>query len=149
MVWRSPLCLLLTLQWSGSLSTSTAVNGRAAASRHRAAPLAAIAGSAPVPVLLHSEAIIRQAPCLQPAAEALLESDGHQLERMAKALAVETRYLDTSPDWPHRRRMALEVAYLAHLGQARRSGEPYVIHPVEVALILARSRMDEASIISG
>eukprot|EP00966_Prymnesium_polylepis_P251296 5809992-Prymnesium_polylepis.1 len=45
--------------------------------------------------------------------------------------------------------MALEVAYLAHFGQRRRSGEPYITHPVEVAMILARSRLDEASIISG
>ena len=34
---------------------------------------------------------------------------------------------------------ALEVAYQAHNGQTRRSGEPYVEHPISVATVLAHS----------
>ena len=37
---------------------------------------------------------------------------------------------------------AYDFAYKAHEGQYRKSGEPFVIHPVEVALILADLKMD-------
>lgn len=37
----------------------------------------------------------------------------------------------------------------AHAGQVRRSGEPYLSHPLEVANILAEMRMDEATIAAG
>lgn len=41
---------------------------------------------------------------------------------------------------------AYNYATIAHGGQKRRSGEPYIIHPVEVALILTEIEMDSASI---
>ena len=39
-------------------------------------------------------------------------------------------------------RRAFEYADAAHKGQTRKSGEPFIAHPVEVALILASLRMD-------
>ncbi len=36
-----------------------------------------------------------------------------------------------------------------HQGQIRKSGEPYLIHPLEVAGLLAQLKLDEASIVSG
>jgi GTP pyrophosphokinase len=36
-----------------------------------------------------------------------------------------------------------------HQGQVRKSGEPYLIHPLEVAHILAQLKLDEASIVAG
>ncbi len=36
-----------------------------------------------------------------------------------------------------------------HQGQIRKSGEPYLIHPLEVAGILAQLKLDEASIVTG
>jgi GTP diphosphokinase / guanosine-3',5'-bis(diphosphate) 3'-diphosphatase len=36
-----------------------------------------------------------------------------------------------------------------HQGQLRHSGEPYLVHPLEVAGILAQLKLDEASIITG
>eukprot|EP00178_Gracilaria_changii_P006187 TRINITY_DN205_c0_g1_i1.p1 TRINITY_DN205_c0_g1~~TRINITY_DN205_c0_g1_i1.p1 ORF type:complete len:1026 (+),score=165.58 TRINITY_DN205_c0_g1_i1:1660-4737(+) len=44
---------------------------------------------------------------------------------------------------------ALEVATVAHRGQKRKSGEPFIIHPVAVAAILADMRMDRDCIIAG
>jgi hypothetical protein len=43
----------------------------------------------------------------------------------------------------------LWVAYDAHDGQKRKSGEPYIIHPVAVARILADLHLDRESIIAG
>ena len=44
---------------------------------------------------------------------------------------------------------ALSLAFDSHSGQVRKSGEPFITHPVEVACILARLRMDHESIIAG
>lgn len=44
---------------------------------------------------------------------------------------------------------ALEVANVAHSGQLRKSGEPFIIHPIAVAAILADLRMDTDCIIAG
>lgn len=36
-----------------------------------------------------------------------------------------------------------------HAGQVRKSGEPYLIHPIEVSYILTQLRLDESSIVTG
>jgi RelA/SpoT family (p)ppGpp synthetase len=46
-------------------------------------------------------------------------------------------------------RRAYEFAYLAHDGQVRKSDEPYIIHPVEVACLLAELNADLPTICSG
>ncbi|KAI8475534.1 MAG: hypothetical protein J3K34DRAFT_365587 [Monoraphidium minutum] len=43
----------------------------------------------------------------------------------------------------------LELAVRAHSGQMRKSGEPFVTHPVEVTRILAEMRMDAESLVAG
>jgi GTP diphosphokinase / guanosine-3',5'-bis(diphosphate) 3'-diphosphatase len=43
---------------------------------------------------------------------------------------------------------AIEFSAKAHEGQKRKSGEPYLIHPLEVAKILTQLKMDNASIIA-
>lgn len=42
-----------------------------------------------------------------------------------------------------------EVAKQAHEGQLRKSGEPYIIHPLNVAIILADLEMDKETIVAG
>jgi len=47
----------------------------------------------------------------------------------------------------------VQRAYLysakVHAGQVRKSGEPYLIHPLEVSYLLTQLRLDEASIVTG
>lgn len=46
-------------------------------------------------------------------------------------------------------RKAYQIAYDAHKDQKRKSGEPYIIHPLCVAIILANLELDKETIISG
>ncbi len=43
---------------------------------------------------------------------------------------------------------AYDIANEAHAGQKRLSGEPYIMHPLNVALVLSKLGMDEASVVS-
>lgn len=44
---------------------------------------------------------------------------------------------------------AFDIAYHAHEGQYRKSGEAYIIHPLWVAIILADLELDKETIVSG
>ena len=46
-------------------------------------------------------------------------------------------------------RKAYQLAERAHAGQKRSSGEPYIVHPLNVAAILVKLRMDTDTIIAG
>ncbi len=46
-------------------------------------------------------------------------------------------------------RRAYEFSQRSHSGQTRASGEPYLIHPLEVALVLAEMKMDPVAVAAG
>jgi GTP pyrophosphokinase len=60
-----------------------------------------------------------------------------------------SKFRELRPDHEDTRIMAaMDLAATAHDGQFRRSGEPYVTHPVEVALICLELRLDNDGIIA-
>lgn len=44
---------------------------------------------------------------------------------------------------------AYRIAHDSHAGQMRKSGEPYIIHPLSVAIILAELELDKETIAAG
>jgi RelA/SpoT family (p)ppGpp synthetase len=73
-----------------------------------------------------------------------LQSDG-QLENLeeeyvARLSDILASYLDSEQIAQCMR--AYEFGAAAHIGQFRKSGEPYICHPLSVAIILAKMRMD-------
>ncbi len=65
-------------------------------------------------------------------------------ERFAILLELTGAYMNES-DLDMLRR-AFDFASSAHRGQCRKSGEPFIIHPIEVGIILADLRMDAETI---
>jgi GTP diphosphokinase / guanosine-3',5'-bis(diphosphate) 3'-diphosphatase len=61
-------------------------------------------------------------------------------------LAETSQYL--TPKDLEKIQRAYELAYRAHLGVMRKSGEPYILHPLEVALLLADMRIDADGIVA-
>ena len=73
--------------------------------------------------------------------------DREQVDRYWNELMPTVSYLGTeqvAKIWD-----ALRVAYRAHRGQMRKSGEPFIIHPVEVALLLSGLKMDASTVMAG
>lgn len=74
--------------------------------------------------------------------------DSEALERDWEQLRSECLYM-TGPGELRIVRDALKVAYAAHSGQNRKSGEPYVVHCVQVASLLAALQMDVDTVAAG
>ncbi|KAJ4753611.1 GTP pyrophosphokinase [Rhynchospora pubera] len=74
-------------------------------------------------------------------------SDSMDSETLWESLKPSISYL--APDELNLVYDALKLAFDAHSGQKRRSGEPFIIHPVEVARILGELELDWESIAAG
>jgi len=97
----------------------------------------------------NAQLILGKVPWMESTYECLQKDRDHLilLERAYKDLDNATSYVQ--PRSRGQLRSAVEVAFLAHYGQKRRSGEPFVLHPIEVAKILSQSQMDIESVIAG
>lgn len=77
----------------------------------------------------------------------LSDEDMEQIESYWDELLPKVSYLGT--EMACKVYQALCVAYRAHRGQIRKSGEPFIIHPVQVGLLLADLRMDAETVMAG
>src|SRR6266516_4723803 len=77
----------------------------------------------------------------------VLEKDLTPSHLTIEDLLAETR-LYLAPQDLEKIRRAYDLANRAHKGEVRRSGEPYIQHPLEVALLLADMRIDANGIVS-
>ena len=68
------------------------------------------------------------------------------METKAKFLETIKQYKDYDTEIIGK---AYDKAKLLHEGQLRKSGEPYLIHPVAVAVILAQLGMDDETLVGG
>ena len=88
--------------------------------------------------------------------KSLVLDDG-RIEAMKEYLSPEELYQDLIPrvrryhpsDDISMIETAYKIAYAAHEGQVRKSGEPYIIHPLCVAIILADLELDKETIEAG
>src|SRR5205809_6104583 len=78
-------------------------------------------------------------------------------EQIATNVLTVTRFRDLMKDLAANRpnddleivRKAYDFSQKHHAGQTRASGEPYLVHPLEVACVLAEMKMDPAAIAAG
>ena len=69
-------------------------------------------------------------------------------EQLYQALIARVRKYHPSADISMVEK-AYQIAAEAHKTQVRKSGEPYIIHPLYVAIILAELEMDKETIVAG
>ena len=96
--------------------------------------------------LRHADTIAALAPSLRPKLAQFGSGEGAELQVLDSILAQNTAYLRNDAE---KLRLALEVGYLAHNGQRRKSGEAFITHPVQVASILAEARLDTECVVAG
>lgn len=75
------------------------------------------------------------------------DAEAVELDDFNTQVIDDASYLN--PTEQHWVSVALQVAYHAHQGQRRKSGEPFIVHPVAVMRILAGLRMDAESLVAG
>jgi len=71
-----------------------------------------------------------------------------KVETYALLLQAVSRYLN-KPEHLDFIRRAYDFAYERHSTQLRKSGQPYIVHPVDVAVTLAEYQVDPITIVSG
>lgn len=77
------------------------------------------------------------------------EADKYSMEAIGKPLLAALEKVEYSPEAIEKVKKAYEFAFKSHDGQVRKSDEPYIIHPVEVAVSLINLNADVDTICSG
>lgn len=72
-----------------------------------------------------------------------------KVEQAVKTLREKVYKMYSKQEEYDRFEQAVEFSVLAHQGQYRDSGEPYVIHPIEVAMIIIDLNMDIDAVLAG
>mmetsp|Transcript_10591 Transcript_10591/g.19532 ORF Transcript_10591/g.19532 Transcript_10591/m.19532 type:complete len:767 (-) Transcript_10591:12-2312(-) len=99
--------------------------------------------------LLYLPEILQSAPFLNAKYE-MIQSDPSPLAQFCALSSPLKGMISHLSLWEKEKVLrALEVAFLAHHGQTRRSGEPFVMHPIAVAEDLCSRGMDVESIVAG
>ncbi|MCD8078593.1 MAG: HD domain-containing protein, partial [Lachnospiraceae bacterium] len=80
--------------------------------------------------------------------ESIVKDEKKTAEELYQELVETIRRYHPSDDLSQVEK-AYRIAVKQHEGQLRKSGEPYIIHPLRVAIILAELEMDKESIIAG
>ncbi len=80
--------------------------------------------------------------------ESIVKDEKKTAEELYQELVETIRRYHPSDDLSQIEK-AYRIAKKQHEGQLRKSGEPYIIHPLRVAIILAELEMDKESIIAG
>ncbi|MCD8330569.1 MAG: RelA/SpoT family protein, partial [Lachnospiraceae bacterium] len=80
--------------------------------------------------------------------ESIVKDEKKTAEELYQELVETIRRYHPSDDLSQIEK-AYRIAKKQHEGQLRKSGEPYIIHPLRVAIILAELEMDKESIIGG
>ncbi|KAJ6794306.1 putative GTP diphosphokinase RSH1, chloroplastic [Iris pallida] len=95
-------------------------------------------------------------PCISPVSDRMMKLYCSSSSEPSNAISPESLWEDLKPTIsylaPEELKLvndALKLAFEAHDGQKRRSGEPYIIHPVEVARILGELELDWESVAAG
>ena len=78
----------------------------------------------------------------------MIPADFTEPQKLYRQLIEKVRRYHPSDD-VHLIENAYHIAYQAHAGQLRKSGEPYIIHPICVCLILAELELDKETIVAG
>ena len=83
-----------------------------------------------------------------PSVKSLVQTPSAQAEVPAYVRALEQAASYLPADQLLRLRHAWEVGAAAHAGQTRKSGEPYITHPVAVAQVLAELGLDVETLVA-
>ena len=99
-------------------------------------------------ILANFSKIFKLSPCKNPII--LYNRDAHSMEQSKQTIETlldAVRLYDKKADFDIIR-LAYEFAAKAHQGQFRKSGEPYIVHPLAAAHMLAEMRIDPIIIIA-
>ncbi len=98
----------------------------------------------PIPDASSISAPVPAAPELDPQAAVAASPIGKRFEGLLKTILANRPTEDLAPI-----KKAWEFCVHYHAGQMRASGEPYIIHPLEVAEVLAEMKLDATAIAAG